>query len=65
MPTNMAFLLNTSNMHEDLDELKTLILAKLDITDLMDLLELEMADIVDLLDDHLEENYARLVRACR
>ena len=52
-------------MHEDIDELKLLILAKLDITDLMDLLDLEMADIVDLLDEHIEEHYARLQRACR
>ena len=52
-------------MIDDLDELKALILAKLDITDLMDLLDLEMADIVDLLDEHLEEHYVKLQRACR
>ena len=57
--------LNSLSMIEDLDELKALIIAKLDITDLMDLLGLELADIVDLLDDQLEENYTRLVRACR
>mgnify|MGYP006136755221 CR=1 FL=1 len=52
-------------MHEDLDDLKALIIAKLDITDLMDLLGLEMADIVDLLEEQIEEEYPRLQRACR
>ena len=47
-------------MHEDLDELKALILAKLDITDLMDLLDLEMADIVDLLDTEFVKSYEQV-----
>lgn len=51
--------------HDDLQELKLLIVANLDVTDLLDILGLEMADLVDLLEEHIEEKYTQLRRATR
>jgi hypothetical protein len=52
-------------MIDDMDELKALIIAKLDVIDLLDLLGMGIEDLVDMLDEELEENYTKLQRACR
>jgi hypothetical protein len=49
----------------DLDELKQRIIHTLDVVEFLDILGLEFADIIDLFDEHLEENYEELIRACR
>jgi hypothetical protein len=52
-------------MIDDMDELKALIIAKLDVIDLLDLLGMGIEDLVDLLEDELEENSVKLHKACR
>lgn len=52
-------------MVDDMDELKALLVAKLDVVEFLDLLGLEMVDLVDILEEQIEEEYPRLLRACR
>ena len=52
-------------MIEDLDELKALIVANLDVVEFLDILGLGMEDLVDLLEEDIEKEYTRLHRACR
>lgn len=52
-------------MIDDIEEIKTLIIHKLDVTEFLDLLGLELADILDKFEDEIEENYTSLIKACR
>lgn len=52
-------------MSDDIEELKTLIVANLDVIDFLDILGLEMADLVDILEEQIEEQRPQLIRACR
>jgi hypothetical protein len=54
-------------MHDDLEELKAQIIAVLDVTDFLDLVGYTLADLVNIpeVEELIEENYSRLVRACR
>jgi len=52
-------------MIDDLDELKALIVAKLDVTELLDILDMDVATLVNFLDEEIEEHYTQLQRACR
>lgn len=47
------------------DELKLLIIHKLDVEEFLDILGYELCDLVDILDDEIEENKKELERACR
>lgn len=47
------------------DELKLLIIHKLDVTEFLDILGYELCDLVDILEDEIEENRDALERACR
>lgn len=46
------------------DELKDLIVAKLDITQFLDILGYDLADIIDKFGDEIEEHRQELVSAC-
>jgi hypothetical protein len=52
---------------DDLEELKALIVANLDVVEFLDLIGLELVDLVNLpeVEEQIEENYSRLVRAVR
>lgn len=52
-------------MIEDIQELKALVVAKLDVSDLLDILGMEVADLVDFLEEQIEENAPEIRRACR
>lgn len=54
-------------MSDDLEELKALIVANLDIIEFLDLLGLELVDLVNIpeVEESIEENHQRLHRACR
>lgn len=52
-------------IHDDLDELKLLIVHNLDVLDFLDILGVSYAELVDILEDQIEEEYARLHDACR
>ena len=47
-----------------LDELKTLIIHKLDVDEFLDIIGYELSDLVDVLTDEITENYATLLSAC-
>jgi hypothetical protein len=49
----------------DLNELKLLIAANLDVTDFLDIIGYELSDLLDVLDDELEENFSALLTACK
>lgn len=49
----------------EIEELKLLIVAKLDVTDFLDILGMELVDLVDKLEEEIEEQRQELVRACR
>jgi hypothetical protein len=52
-------------MRPDLNELKQRIIHSLDVIEFLDILGLELADLMDPLEELIEDNYARLDRACR
>ena len=52
-------------LHDDLEELKLLIVHNLDVLDFLDILGVSYAELVDILEDQIEEEYEELVRACR
>ena len=52
-------------MHEDLEDLKLLIVHNLDVLDFLDILGVSFAELVDILEDQVEEEYTRLKHACR
>ena len=52
-------------MHEDLEELKLLIVHNLDVYEFLDILDVSFAELVDILEDDCEEHYEELARACR
>ena len=51
--------------HDDLEELKLLIVHNLDVLDFLDIVGVSYAELVDILEDQIEENYEELARACR
>jgi NTP pyrophosphatase (non-canonical NTP hydrolase) len=53
------------SMLDDIEELKTLIVHKLDVVEFLDILGLELVDILDKFEDEIEKDHAQLVRACR
>jgi len=48
-----------------LQELKTLIAAKLDVTEFLDIIGYEMDDLVEVLEEQIEEHQAQLMAACK
>lgn len=52
-------------MHDDIEELKLLIVHNLDVYEFLDVLGVSYAELVDILEDHIEEEYTRLHHACR
>jgi hypothetical protein len=52
-------------MIDDIEELKALIVAKLDVLEFLDLLGMGIEDLVDLLEEQIEEEHTRLHKACR
>jgi len=46
------------------DELKDLIVAKLDVTEFLDILGYELSDIIDKFEEELENNQQELISAC-
>jgi hypothetical protein len=51
--------------NQTMDELKALIVAKLDVLEFLDILGYDVADLVEVLEDEIEENQQELERACR
>ncbi len=49
---------------EDIDELKALIVAKLDVMEFLDILGMDVSDLVEILEEEIEENYSAFRRAC-
>ena len=47
-----------------IDELKTLIIHKLDVEEFLDIIGYDLSDLVDVLQDELETNYTELLSAC-
>lgn len=59
-------ILNETRMiHDDLEELKLLIVHNLDIYDFLDILGVSYAELVDILEEQIEDQYEELARACR
>jgi len=54
-----------NTMHEDLDELKLLIIHNLDVLEFLDIVGVSFAELVDILEEQCEENNEELLRACR
>ena len=52
-------------LHDDLNELKLLIVHNLDVYEFLDILDISLAELTDILEDQVEENYEQLFRACR
>ena len=46
------------------DELKDLIIAKLDVSEFLDILGYELSDIIDKFGDELEDHKQELISAC-
>lgn len=46
------------------DELKDLIVAKLDVTEFLDILGYELSDIIDKFEEELEDYKQELISAC-
>lgn len=49
----------------NVDELKDLIVAKLDVTEFLDILGYDLADIIDKFEEEIEEYEQELFSACR
>ena len=47
-----------------IDELKTLIIHKLDVDEFLDIIGYDISDLVEVLTDEITENYAALLSAC-
>jgi hypothetical protein len=52
-------------MHEDLEELKLLIVHNLDVYEFLDILGVSFAELVDRYEEECEDQYEELHRACR
>ena len=50
---------------DDLEELKELIVHKLDVLEFLDLIDMDFSELVDILEEQIEEHASRLHRACR
>jgi hypothetical protein len=50
---------------DDLEELKLLIAANLDVYELLDVLGIDMTDLCDILEEQIEENESQLRRIVR
>jgi hypothetical protein len=48
-----------------MQELKYLIVAKLDVLEFLDIIGYDLADLVEVLEDEIEENQEELTRAVR
>jgi len=46
------------------NELKDLIIAKLDVTEFLDILGYELSDIIDKFEEEIENNQQELISAC-
>lgn len=49
----------------NLEELKALIVAKLDVLEFLDILGYELSDLVEVLEEEIEEQHEELERAVR
>lgn len=52
-------------MNNEIESLKERIVACLDETEFLDIIGFTLADLVDILKDEIENNYERLLDACR
>ena len=50
-------------MIDDIEELKSLIIHNLDVTDLLDILGMDIGDLVEKLEEEIEENASILRKA--
>lgn len=51
-------------MIDDIEELKALIVHKMDVLEFLDLIEMDFSELVEILEEQCEEHYTRLHRAC-
>ncbi len=51
-------------MIDDIEELKALIVHKMDVLEFLDLIEIDFSELVDILEEQIEEHNSRLHRAC-
>jgi cell division septum initiation protein DivIVA len=49
---------------DDIEELKALIVHKMDVLEFLDMIEMDFSELVDLLEEQIEEHESRLHRAC-
>jgi hypothetical protein len=49
----------------DVDDLKVLIAAELDVIDFLDIIGYDLCDLVEILEDEIEEYKTQLISACR
>ena len=47
-----------------MDELKTLIIHSLDVSEFLDLLGLDLSDLVEKYEEEIQENFDLLMKAC-
>jgi hypothetical protein len=47
------------------DDLKVLIASKLDVIEFLDILGYDLCDLVEILEEEIEENFSKLMQACR
>lgn len=52
-------------MNADIEELKQLIVAQLDVLEFLDIISVEMDQLVDALEDHIEDARQELYRVLR
>ena len=52
-------------LHEDIEELKLLIVHNLDVLDFLDIVGVSYAELVEILEEQIENQYEELTRACR
>lgn len=51
-------------LHDDIEELKLLIVHNLDVYDFLDILEIDLAELVNILEEQVTDQYHELYKAC-
>jgi hypothetical protein len=54
----------TVGKSDDIEELKSLIAANLDVTEILDIIGYDTSDLVNLLEEEIEDHHQEFVRAC-
>ena len=60
----LSILMQGWKMIDDIEELKALIVHKMDVLEFLDLIEMDFSELVEILEEQCEEHYTRLHRAC-